>query len=95
MHILSFDCAICKKLYGKPKQRFGLKKGAELTEHGLVEITLGITQLLQLLATLLLALMLHGHHYQLTYFLLLIHIVKQLILTLVKDHSHTHLLQAL
>jgi hypothetical protein len=28
-----FDCSICKKLYGKPKQRFGLKKGAELTEH--------------------------------------------------------------
>jgi hypothetical protein len=33
MHILLFDCAICKKLYGKPKQRFGLKKGAELKEH--------------------------------------------------------------
>ena len=33
MHILLFDCAICKKLYGKPNQRFGLKKGAELTEH--------------------------------------------------------------
>jgi hypothetical protein len=28
-----FDCSICKKLYAKPKQRFGLKKGAELTEH--------------------------------------------------------------
>ena len=33
MHILMFDCSICKKLYAKPKQRFGLKKGAELTEH--------------------------------------------------------------
>jgi hypothetical protein len=28
-----FDCSICKKLYGKPKQRHGLKKGAELTAH--------------------------------------------------------------
>jgi hypothetical protein len=33
MHILQFDCSICKKLYGKPKQRHGLKKGAELTAH--------------------------------------------------------------
>ena len=33
MHILLFDCAICKKLYGKPQQRHGLKKGSELTEH--------------------------------------------------------------
>ena len=33
MHILLFDCAICEKLYGKPKQRFGLKKGNELTQH--------------------------------------------------------------
>ena len=33
MHILLFDCAICEKLYGKPKQRFGLKKGNELTKH--------------------------------------------------------------
>ena len=33
MHILQFDCAICKKLYGKPKQRHGLKKGTELTAH--------------------------------------------------------------
>ena len=33
MHILLFDCAICEKLYGKPKQRFGLKIGNELTQH--------------------------------------------------------------
>ena len=33
MLILLFDCSICLKLYGKPKQRHGLKKGAELTKH--------------------------------------------------------------
>ena len=33
MHILLFDCSICSKLYGKAKQRHGLKKGAELTAH--------------------------------------------------------------
>ena len=33
MHILQFDCSICKKLYGNTKQRHGLKKGAELTAH--------------------------------------------------------------
>ena len=33
MPILEFDCSICLKLYGKSKQRFGLKKGAELTAN--------------------------------------------------------------
>jgi hypothetical protein len=27
MHILEFDCSICLKLYGKAKQKHGLKKG--------------------------------------------------------------------
>ena len=31
--ILEFDCSICAKLYGKPKQRHGLKKSAELSLH--------------------------------------------------------------
>jgi hypothetical protein len=29
--ILEFDCSVCKKLYGKAKQRHGLKKSQELT----------------------------------------------------------------
>jgi len=33
MPILEFDCSICAKLYGKAKQRHGLKKGVELTAH--------------------------------------------------------------
>jgi hypothetical protein len=33
MPILEFDCSICAKLYGKPKQRHGLKKGIELTTN--------------------------------------------------------------
>jgi hypothetical protein len=33
MHILQFDCSICLKLFGTAKQRHGLKKGSELTEH--------------------------------------------------------------
>jgi hypothetical protein len=33
MPILEFDCSICAKLYGKPKQRHGLKKGSELTTN--------------------------------------------------------------
>ena len=33
MPILEFDCSICNKLYGKAKQRHGLKKGTELTAH--------------------------------------------------------------
>jgi len=33
MSILEFDCSICATLYGTAKQRHGLKKGAELTEH--------------------------------------------------------------
>ena len=33
MHILEFDCSICSKLYGKTKQRHGLKKGRELTAN--------------------------------------------------------------
>jgi len=33
MHTLEFDCSICAKLYGKAKQRHGLKKGIELTAH--------------------------------------------------------------
>ena len=31
MPILEFDCSICAKLYGKPKQRHGLKKSSELS----------------------------------------------------------------
>ena len=31
--ILEFDCSICAKLYGKAKQRHGLKKAPELTLH--------------------------------------------------------------
>jgi hypothetical protein len=33
MHILEFDCSICLRLYGKAKQKHGLKKGTELTEQ--------------------------------------------------------------
>jgi uncharacterized cysteine cluster protein YcgN (CxxCxxCC family) len=41
MPILEFDCSICAKLYGKAKQRHGLKKGAELTEHEWFALCLG------------------------------------------------------
>jgi len=33
MHILEFDCSICLKLYGKAKQKHGLKKGTELSTN--------------------------------------------------------------
>ena len=33
MHILLFDCSICAKLYGKAKQRHGLKKDGGLTAN--------------------------------------------------------------
>ena len=33
MPILLFDCSVCVKLYGKGKQRHGLRKTAELTAN--------------------------------------------------------------
>jgi hypothetical protein len=33
MPILEFDCSICKKLYGKAKQRHGIRKTGELSLH--------------------------------------------------------------
>ena len=33
MPILEFDCSICLKLYGKAKQRHGMRKTSELSMH--------------------------------------------------------------
>ena len=33
MPVLMFDCSICAKLYGKAKQRYGMKKTSELSMH--------------------------------------------------------------
>ena len=41
MPILEFDCSICAKLYGKAKQRHGIRKTSELTLHEWFSTCLG------------------------------------------------------